>query len=210
MFLDRNEAGERLAENIRERVEGDVVVLGIPRGGVIVAEAVARALRAPLDVVVPRKVGAPQNPELAIGAIAKGIQVWDRFLIERLHVDPGYLEREVRAQEAEIDRRTETYRGGRPPIDLSGRAAVVVDDGLATGATAVAACRWVRDHGARRVVVAVPVGPPESIERLGGEADDVIALLAPRDFRAVGEWYRSFDQASDDEVVEAMARASGE
>ncbi len=206
MFLDRRDAGEQLAEALRQRLEGNVVVLGIPRGGVIVAEAVGRALSAPLDVVVPRKVGAPQNPELAIGAIAPGVRVWDRYLIERLRVDESYLDREVTVQETEIARRTATYRAGREPADLSGKTVVIVDDGLATGATAVAACRWVRGQGAARVIVAVPVAPPESIARLAGEADDAVALLAPPDFRAVGEWYQSFEQTTDEEVVEAMAK----
>ncbi|MBI3647485.1 MAG: phosphoribosyltransferase [Actinobacteria bacterium] len=209
MFVDRSDAGDRLAEALRERLEGPVVVLGIPRGGVLVAEAVARALDAPLDVVVPRKIGAPQNPELAIGAIAPGVQVWDPGLIGRLGVNDDYMRREVEVQEAEIARRTEAYRGGRPPLGLEGRTVVVVDDGLATGATAVAACHWVRRQGAARVVLAVPVAPPEALGRLEDEADEVVALRTPFNFFAVGEWYGSFEQTSDDEVVTAMARAAG-
>ena len=207
MFLDRRDAGRRLAAALRDRIDDPALVLGIPRGGVIVAEAVADALGVPLDVVVPRKIGAPTNPELAIGAIAPGVQVWDRPLIGRLGVTERYLSDEVESQEAEIERRTKTYRGERPPPDLRGKVAVVVDDGIATGATAAAALRWVRARGTGRVVLAVPVASAEAVSRLGGEAADVVALETPFAFRAVGEWYLSFGQTTDDEVVAAMDRA---
>jgi len=186
-----------------------VVVLGIPRGGVIVAAAVARALRAPLDVVLPRKIGAPRNPELAIGAIATGIQVWDLGLIRRLGVPAEYLRTEVRAQEAEIERRSMRYRSGRGPLSLDAAEVVIVDDGIATGATAAAAVRLVRSQGAGRAVLAVPVAPPDAVERLGKEADEVVVLETPWDFRAVGEWYEAFGQTTDEEVVRAMADAAG-
>jgi predicted phosphoribosyltransferase len=208
MFLDRADAGRRLAEVLSGRFAGSVVVLGIPRGGVIVAEAVARSLGAPLDVVVPRKIGAPRNPELAIGAIAPGVQVWDLRLIRRLGVPPEYLQTEVRAQEAEIDRRSARYRAGREPITLAGAVVVIVDDGIATGATATAAIRWARKQGAQHVVLAVPVAPPDAVERLAKEADEVVALETPWDFRAVGEWYEAFGQTTDEEVVLAMADAA--
>jgi len=207
MFRDRVEAGEQLAAAIADREAGPVVVLGIPRGGVIVAEAVARELQAPLDVVVPRKIGAPGNPELAVGAIAPGVQVWDERMIAKLGVSPEHLRERVAAEEAEIERRTERFRSGRPPVELAGVTALVVDDGLATGATAAAAARWARARGAARVVIAVPVAPPETVRRLGPEADEILVLAAPEGFRAVGEWYRRFGQTSDEEVVAAMARA---
>ncbi len=207
MFSDRADAGRRLGAAILGRLEGDVVILGIPRGGVIVAAEVADALGAPLDVVVPRKIGAPQNPELAIGAVAPGVQVWDPDLIARLRVSPDYLQRAVADEEAEIDRRTAAYRGDRIASTLEGRTAVVVDDGVATGATAIAALRWARAQGASRVALAVPVAPTETVGRLAQEADDVFVLETPYLFRAVGEWYRRFDQTSDREVVEALARA---
>jgi putative phosphoribosyl transferase len=209
MFLDRADAGRRLAEALSARFAGEVVVLGIPRGGVIVAAAVARALKAPLDVVVPRKIGAPRNPELAIGAIAAGVQVWDLRLIRRLGVPAEYLRTEVRAQEAEIERRSTRYRSGRPPLTLDAAEVVIVDDGIATGATAAAAIRLVRSAGAGRAVLAVPVAPPDAVERLGKEADEVVALETPWDFRAVGEWYEAFGQTTDEEVVRAMADAAG-
>jgi putative phosphoribosyl transferase len=209
MFLDRADAGRRLAEALSARFAGEVVVLGIPRGGVIVAAAVARALKAPLDVVVPRKIGAPRNPELAIGAIAAGVQVWDLGLIRRLGVPAEYLRTEVRAQEAEIERRSTRYRSGRRPLALDAAQVVIVDDGIATGATAAAAIRLVRSAGAGRAVLAVPVAPPDAVERLGKEADEVVALETPWDFRAVGEWYEAFGQTTDEEVVRAMADAAG-
>jgi predicted phosphoribosyltransferase len=187
-------------------------VLGIPRGGVIVAAEVARHLGAPLDVVVPRKIGAPHNPELGVGAIAPGVAVLDESMIARLGVDRAYLRREIGAQEAEIERRSAVYRGGRPPLDVAGRTVVVIDDGVATGGTAVASLRWARAHGAKRVVLAVPVAPAASLRRLAREADRIVVLETPEPFSAVGEWYRRFGQASDDDVVRCLtdAGAGGE
>jgi putative phosphoribosyl transferase len=214
LFADRREAGrllgEALAAGVGPDVGGSVVVLAIPRGGVVVGEAVARALGAPLDVVIPRKVGAPGNPELGVGAIAPGVRVLDERMISALHVPPEYLEREIAAQEAEIERRQRAYRAGRPPLDVTGRVAVVVDDGIATGGTAAAALRWARSAGAARVVLAVPVAPPQSLRRLRGDADDVVVLATPDPFLAVGEWYRRFGQTGDDEVVETLARVRGD
>jgi predicted phosphoribosyltransferase len=207
MFRDRADAGQRLGEALSERFGGAWVVLGIPRGGVIVAAAVARALRASLDVVVPRKIGAPRNPELAIGAIAPGVQVWDFSLIRRLHVPEEYLHQEVRRQEAEIARRSGCYRDGREAVRLAGAQVVIVDDGIATGATAVAALRWTRSEGAERVVLAVPVAPRDTVARFREDADEVVVLETPWDFRAVGEWYDIFGQTTDEEVVKAMGDA---
>jgi putative phosphoribosyl transferase len=209
IFADRVEAGERLGEALRPLAGSNAVVLAIPRGGVIVGEAAARALGAPLDVVVPRKIGAPGNPELAIGAVAPGIRVLDRRMVGGLGVSDAYLDREIAAQEAEIERRQHAYRQGRPPQPVKGRVAIVVDDGVATGSTAVAALRWAREQAAARVVLAVPVAPPQSLERLHGEADAVVVLETPSPFFAVGEWYRDFDQTTDRQVVEALARSAG-
>lgn len=208
IFEDRLDAGARLAEALKEHAGPEAVILGIPRGGVIVAEVVARTLGAPLDVVVPRKIGAPGNPELGLGAVAPGVRVLDPWLIERLGVSEGYLEREIAAQEREIERRLHAYREGRPPVDVAGRTAVVVDDGVATGGTAVAALRWAKAQGAEKVVLAVPVAPPQTMERLRHESDDVVALATPEPFFAVGEWYRDFDQTADTEVVAALARSA--
>jgi len=209
IFEDRIDAGERLAEALKEYAGPDTVVLGIPRGGVIVAEVVARTLGVPLDVVVPRKVGAPGNPELGLGAVAPGVRVLDPWLIERLGVTEEYLEREIAAEEAETIRRLRVYRDDRPPLELTGKTAIVIDDGVATGGTAVAAIRWARAQGAGKVVLAVPVAPPQTMERLRREADEVVALATPEPFFAVGEWYRRFEQTSDEEVIEALRRAAG-
>ncbi len=189
------------------RAAGDVVVLGIARGGVIVARAVADVLGAPLDVVIPRKIGAPRNPELGLGAIAPGVRVLDERLLEVLHVGEEYLEEEIAAEEAEIERRTRVYRGDRVPIPLDGRTAVVVDDGIATGGTAVASIRWARARGASKVILAVPVAPSEGVRRMQREADEVVVIETPPVFQAVGQWYRDFGQVEDTEVVSALAAA---
>ena len=181
-----------------------VVVLGIPRGGVVVAAPVAVALHAPLDVVVPRKLGAPGNPELAIGAVASGVRVLDERLLRSLGVPERYVEEEIERQEEEIGRRTERYRSGGAAVAIAGATVVIVDDGVATGATAVAALRWARARGAARVVFAAPVGPRGTIRRLSQEADEVVVLETPLSFAAVGEWYETFDQVQDDVVIRAL------
>lgn len=208
IFADRLEAGERLAKALVHHAGTACVVLAIPRGGVVVGEVVARALGAPLDVVVPRKIGAPGNPELGIGAIAPGIRVLDPRAVAMLGVSEAYLEREIAAQEVEIERRQHAYRDGREAQDVRGKVAIVVDDGVATGGTAVAALRWARVQGAAHVVLAVPVAPPQTLARLRKEADEVVVLETPEPFFAVGEWYRDFDQTTDDEVVAALARSA--
>jgi putative phosphoribosyl transferase len=209
MFPDRFEAGRRLAEALEHLAGEEAVVLGVPRGGVEVAAEVAEARRWPLDVVIPRKVGAPFNPELGLGAIAPGVRVLDQRMIDQLNVSPDYLEEEIASQEEEIRRRTEAYRGGRPPVELAGKVAIVVDDGVATGGTAAAALRWARAEGATRVVLAIPVAPREAVTRLSKEADEVVCLATPEPFFAVGQWYERFPQTSDQEVVELLERARG-
>jgi predicted phosphoribosyltransferase len=205
-FRDRSDAGRRLAEALAHLEGQDVVVLGIPRGGVEVAAEVAAARGWPLDIVVPRKIGAPGNPELGLGAIAPGVRVLDERMIRTLNVPERYLEEEIAAQEEEIRRRTEAYRGGRPPVSLAGKVAVVVDDGVATGGTAVAAVRWARVAGASRVILAIPVAPREAVARLSKEADEVVVVATPEPFFAVGQWYGRFPQTSDREVVELLER----
>ena len=209
VFADRRDAGRRLAEALARFAGQDAVVLAIPRGGVEVAAEVAVAIGAPLDVVIPRKVGAPGNPELGLGAVAEEVEVLDRRLVRALGVTPEYLEAEIEAQREEIRRRTSAYRGSRPPAELDGAVAIVVDDGVATGGTAVAALRWARAKGASRVVLAVPVAPPEMVERLAGEADELVVLETPRHFWAVGQWYGEFDQVSDERVIELLAGHEG-
>lgn len=205
-FRDRIDAGRRLAEALGHMEGEDVVILGVPRGGVEVAAEVASVRGWPLDIVIPRKVGAPSNPELGLGAIAPGVRVLDERMIRTLNVSERYLEEEISAQEEEIRRRTEAYRGGRPPVSVAGKVAVIVDDGVATGGTAVAAVRWARGAGASRVILAVPVAPGQAMARLAKEADEVVALATPEPFFAVGQWYEEFPQTSDGQVVELLER----
>ena len=205
LFRDRAEAGERLAEALQALRDQAVVVLGIPRGGVEVGAAVARSLGGTLDVVIPRKVGAPGNPELGIGAVAEGVQVLDDHLVDVLGVDQDYIRAEVEAEETEIRRRTALYRGDRAGPQLGGKAAVIVDDGVATGGTAVAALRWARRQGPGTVLLAVPVAPKEAVKRLEREADEVHVLATPEPFYAVGQWYEEFPQVTDEEVIQFLA-----
>lgn len=208
VFRDRNDAGAALAAAVADRVPEPATVLAIPRGGIVVAVPVARSLGAPLDVVIPRKLGAPGNPELAIGAVAPGVRFLHERAVRQLRVPEEYIEQEAARQEAEIARREQTYRDGREAAPVAGRTVVVVDDGVATGATAVAALRWAHAAGASRVVFAAPVGPPSVRAHLEAEADDVVLLREPFSFLAVGEWYQDFDQVTDEEVV-ALLREAG-
>jgi len=211
VFRDRREAGERLAQRLADAAavrDAAVTVLGIPRGGVVVAEAVAERLGAPLDVVVPRKLGAPGNPELAIGAVAPGVRVLDERIVRTLGVPESYLDREVAREEREIERRERRYRAGLRPLDLNRRTAIIVDDGVATGSTAIAALRWADAAGAESVVLAIPVAPAATARALAREADEVVVLETPDLFHAVGQWYSRFGQVGDAEVVRILGRRS--
>jgi putative phosphoribosyl transferase len=210
MFRDRDQAGRRLSEALAGFRGQDVVVLGLPRGGVPVAAAVARSLDAPLDVIVVRKVGAPGAPELAMGAVGEnGVRVLNEAVLEGWNVSDADLERAVAREQAEVDLRVRRFRGGHPPVALAGRTAIVVDDGVATGATAKAACLVVRALGAQRVVLAVPVASPRALAGLEQVADEVVCLEAPDWFAAVGEAYEDFGQVGDDEVVDLLDEARG-
>ena len=207
VFRDRVDAGRRLAAELEGALEPPVVVLGVARGSVIVAAEVARALGARLDVVIPRKLGAPDNPELGVGAVAPGVLVVDLRSLEVLGIDERYVEAEATRQQAEIERRTSAYREGGSPVELRGVTALVVDDGVATGVTAVAALRWARAQGASSVVFAAPVGPRGLERRFAAECDRCVVLETPEHLRAVGQWYRRFEQTTDDQVRDALAAA---
>ena len=203
-FTDRTDAGERLAAALDERGIAADVVLAVPRGGLPLGRAVADALDAPLDVVGARKIGAPGNPEFALGAVASDGTVWRND--DAPPVDETYFERQ-RDRAAEHARQTaERYRGDRSEPDLRGATVVVVDDGVATGSTIRACLAQVRAAGAERVVVAVPVGPPDTIAGLRGLADDVVCLVTPPDFGGVGQFYERFDQVSDEDAMAYLER----
>lgn len=207
LFTDRTDAGRRLAQALGHLETRRPVVLGLPRGGVPVAYEVAQFLGAPLDVIVVRKLGVPYHPELGFGAIGEGgVRVISDEIVRHAGVREKDLVSVERAEEAELVRRARTYRDGRPRLPLEGRAVIVVDDGVATGATARAACQVVRAQGAAYVVLAVPVASPDVADRLRSEVDEVVCLSTPQLFSAVGEWYRDFSQTSDEEVVSLLAR----
>lgn len=207
-FADRREAGEALASQLRHLAGPDTLVLGLPRGGVPVAAEVARALGAELDIVVARKLGSPRSPELAIGAItADGARVLDPHVMRALGVTAAYLEEVSIRERAEAARRERRFRGDRPAPRLRGRTVVLVDDGLATGSTMRAAVRKVREQRPARLVVAVPVGAQDACQALGTEADEVVCLLVPAEFGAVGTWYRDFRQVEDEEVGDLLRAA---
>jgi len=210
LFTDRADAGRRLAARLGHlRGTPHVVVLGIPRGGVPVAEEVARALDAPLDVIIVRKIGVPSQPELGMGAIGEqGTRFLNDEVIRLARVTEHDLARVESAERAELERRAHAFRAGRPRAELDGRTVVIVDDGIATGSTARVACRAARSLGAARVVLAVPVAPPEWTTRLRGVADELVAVATPEPFHAVGQFYADFAQTTDEEVVDCLRRAA--
>jgi putative phosphoribosyl transferase len=206
-FADRDDAGRQLAPAVAEALGATAqpLVLALPRGGVPVAAPVAAVLGAPLDVLVVRKLGQPGRPELGVGALAEGGEpLWNIDLLRELGLAPDRLARVVESEAAELRRRVERYRGGRLPEPVDGRTVVLVDDGLATGVTAMAAVHRVRAGGAARVALAVPVAAAETARRLRRQAE-VVCLLEPRRLRSVGEWYRDFSQVPDDAVTDLLA-----
>jgi putative phosphoribosyl transferase len=206
-FADRADAGRRLAEALAERDCAGSVVCGLARGGVPVAAEVAAALHAPLDVWVVRKLGVPFQPELGMGAIAEGPSlVLDRGMVEYLGITNAQVMAVVRREADEVRRRVRLFRGERPAPDVRGRTVILVDDGIATGGTARAAVRALRKRGAGRIVLAAPVGAPQTVETLKSEADEVVCLHMPPDLRAIGLWYERFGQVANEEVVAILER----
>ena len=209
-FADRTEAGRRLAEQLKRFEDQEPVVLALPRGGVPVAYEVARALKAPLDLVLVRKIGAPFQPELAIGAVVDGERpelAVNRDVVTEYRIPESYLESERQRQLEEIERRRQLYLAGRPRVPVRDRTAIVIDDGIATGATMEAALLATRRAGPKRLVLAVPVAPPDTLERLRPEVDEVVCLMVPAFLGAIGSFYRDFRQLEDDEVIDLLQQA---
>lgn len=213
MFADRVDAGRMLAGRVAHLPPDSTVVLGMPRGGVVVAAQIASALGCALDVLIVRKLGAPGRPELAIGAVTDGTEpAWmlNEDVIAAQHVDADYVAREVQSQLEEVRRQEALFRRGRPPVETRGRTVVVGDDGIATGASVRAGIAALRRRAPRRIILAVPVAPLEVARELAREVDELVCLHAPREFRAVGAFYVDFRQVEDDEVIALLERASSE
>lgn len=211
IFADRQEAGRRLAKALNRFRDRNPVVLALPRGGVPVGYEIASALRCPLDVVMVRKIGSPQQPELAAAAVVDGERpetVRNDRVIDMLGITDQYLENETRKQLAEIERRRSLYVSGLPRPSLEGSTVLVVDDGIATGSTIRAAAHGVARAGPARVVIAVPVAPPETVDTLRSEVDEVVCLETPAGFAAIGAFYADFHQVSDDEVIDCLRKAA--
>lgn len=210
-FPDRRAAGSELATRLHQlRGRNDVVVLALPRGGVPVAYEVARALGAPLDVFLVRKLGLPGHRELAMGAIASGgVRVLNADVVDWYGIPESLIDEVAREEQGELERRERVYREGQPPLDLRGRTVLLIDDGLATGSTMKAAVEAVRAHGPTRIVVAVPVGAPDTCRELSGVADEVVCARTPEPFAAVGQWYRDFSETTDAEVRALLHERTG-
>lgn len=209
IFQDRADAGKQLAEKLAAYAGAETRVLALPRGGVPVAVEVARALHAPLDVFVVRKIGAPGREELALGAIASGgVRVLNDETIAALGVDAATVDAIAAREQAELERRESAYRDGSVPHDVAGRTVILIDDGLATGASMFAAVLALRSLSPKEIVVAVPVAPSDTIETLASEVDNVVCLAEPRPFRGVGAWFADFRQITDQEVTEYLRAAN--
>jgi len=209
-LTNRTDAGQKLASAMKD-VGKNAIVLAVPRGGVVVGYEIARTLKLPLDVIITKKIGAPDNPELAIGAVAEdGTFLLDDHLVRMLGVPQSYIKAEIEAQKSEIKLRLERYRGKASGPKVEGREVILVDDGVATGSTLKAALRSLRNRGAKPLVVAVPVGPPDTIRELKKEADRVVCLFTPEPFYAIGEFYEDFDQTSHEEVMQLLEQSRKE
>ncbi|HUJ02833.1 MAG TPA: phosphoribosyltransferase family protein [Rhizomicrobium sp.] len=211
VFADRHDAGRKLASALAKYKDKNAIVLALPRGGVPVAYEVAKALHAPLDVLLVRKIGAPGHPELGIGAVVDGANpqiVLNDDVVRIVRPSESYIAAESAREREELERRRKAYRGTRPAPDLTGRTVIVVDDGIATGGTARAVLKALGQSGAERIVLAMPVAPPETVALLEKEADEIVCLSMPEPFSAVGLHYRDFEQTTDEEVVSLLARAA--
>lgn len=207
LFEDRRDAGKRLADELEKFSDRNVMVLAIPRGGVVVGYEIAKKLHAPLDIVVPRKLRAPNQPELAIGAITEdGNIILDEQIVNSLNVSSDYIKQESQRQKLEIDRRLRAYKEEQKIPDLTGFHVIVVDDGIATGATMKAALASVRNRGAKSVILAVPVASSSALRMLEKEADETVCLSTPKFFFSIGQFYRNFEQTNDEEVKELLKK----
>jgi len=207
LFKDRLEAGERLAELLNDLKDEKCAVIAIPRGGVAVGYAVAIRLRAPLEVTVPRKIGAPGDPELAVGAVAEDGTIYvEESIAGVIGVGEDWIRIEAERELEEVKRRIEVYRGGKPLPKLNEYVVLIVDDGVATGATVIATARFLKKLGSKRIIIAVPVAPPEILPKLSREVDDVRCVDTPTPFFAIGQFYRNFSQLSDSEVLEYLSK----
>lgn len=210
LFQDRTEAGQRLAQQLKAYANRqDLLVLGLPRGGVPVAFEVAKALNAPLDVFLVRKLGVPGHEELAMGAIASGgVRILNQEVVENLHISEEIIDRVAATEQQELERREHAYRDDRPPLDLSDRTVILVDDGLATGATMRVAVVAIRQQHPKQIIAVVPVSSPEICDELRVEVDKIICAETPRPFVAVGLWYKKFSQTTDAEVQNLLKQAA--
>lgn len=208
IFKDRTSAGKILAEHLKQYKGMDNgIVLGIPRGGVVVAQEVAKELNLPLDIIVTRKIGAPNQPELALGAIdADGEVVWDNELLSQLElkIESAEMAEKIEEERNEIKRREKIYRQGRKPLEVENKTVILIDDGIATGATTLVAVRFLKRHQAQKVILAVPVASQEAKMKLSEEVDEIIVLEVPNYFQAVGQFYQSFEPVEDEEVVQYL------
>lgn len=204
MFANREEAGDLLALKLLDYEEKDCIVLAIPRGGVVVARRVAKRLKAPLDLIIPRKIGAPQNPEFALGAVTLNGTVVMNPSANHLGIPPDYIQREVKRQKEEIKRRMKEYRGDKPLPSVSAKIVILIDDGIATGSTVLAAIATLEKQRAKKIILAVPVAPPDTVKRLRRRVDQLICLETPELFYAVGQFYQDFTQTTDEEVIEIL------
>jgi len=208
IFKDRIEAGKSLAEKLTAlQIKPPLIVLGLPRGGVIVAHEIAQKLKAPLDIIVPRKIGAPFSPELAIGAITEdGSLMLNQEMVKSLRIEKDYIDQASAKEKKEAQRRLNKYRAGRASLDLKDKTVIITDDGIATGATMQAALRSIRSQNAKKIIVAVPVLPPDTKAIIEKECDELVFLGQPADFGAIGMFYEKFDQTTDEEVIAIMKK----